>query len=205
MESKAKVIVIGTLGIGKSTVMNKISAGQKFNTSDEPEGCTKDPDSFTFNSDGKEITVVDTAGLNDNNMNISLWINNYTEYAKKSDESAISLAIIAFKASIRPGVEQKSDVITALKAIKGLAASNMAVIFTFCETLDLRAKNQAGKIKANAWFDALKDPLKKVDGGEAFCDIPYERIFFFSNENGKSGPATTQNDLLEFIKQHADF
>lgn len=84
-ESKAKVIVIGTLGIGKSTVMNKISDGQTFNTSDEPEGCTKGPDSFTFNSDGKEITVVDTAGLNDNGMPLALWITNYTEYAKKSD------------------------------------------------------------------------------------------------------------------------
>lgn len=90
--------------------------------------------------------------------------------------------------------------ITALKAIKGLAASNVAIIFTFCEGMDLRAKNQSGKIKANAWFDALKVPLAKVDGGEAFCNTTYDRIFFFSNENGKSGPATTQNDLLEFIK-----
>ena len=43
MESQSsyvKVIVLGTLGVGKSTLMNVIMGNNKFKTSDEAEGCT---------------------------------------------------------------------------------------------------------------------------------------------------------------------
>jgi len=40
VESNTKVIVIGTLGIGKSTLMNVISGAKPFETSNQASGCT---------------------------------------------------------------------------------------------------------------------------------------------------------------------
>ena len=93
--------------------------------------------------------------------------------------------------------------IDALKAIKGLGAGNVAIVFTCCDGLDMMEINKSGIPRYKAWLDALKKTsLMKIDGGDAFCNTGADRVFFFSGEAGKSGPKTTQNELIGFIKQH---
>ena len=125
---------MGTLGIGKSTLLNKIAGGENFETSDSADGCTQNPSSITYQSGGKATTVIDTAGLNDTALPLSTWISSYTEFAKTQNN--VSLCIIAFRASVRPSGESKSDVITIFEAIKNLDTKNIAVVFTFCESFD---------------------------------------------------------------------
>ena len=88
--------------------------------------------------DGKSYKVIDTPGLNDPNMPLTQWTENYNNLASKSPEP-ISLTIIAFKANVRPDAGQKSDVLAVLEAVKGLAVDNLAVVFTFCESMDIAA------------------------------------------------------------------
>ena len=141
MEANTKVVIFGSLGIGKSTVMNTIS-GEKANFQTGDEAVTQEPAAYKFSADGKEFIVVDTAGLNDYNMPLQLWIEKYTKYAKeKADGLPISLVIIAFRANVRPTAEQKGDVITALEAIKGLDAGNLAIVFTFCDGFIMKENN----------------------------------------------------------------
>ena len=105
MEANTKVVIFGSLGIGKSTVMNTIS-GEKANFQTGDEAVTQEPAAYKFSADGKEFIVVDTACLNDYNMPLQLWIEKYTKYAKeKADGLPISLLIIAFRANVRPTAE----------------------------------------------------------------------------------------------------
>ena len=121
--------------------MNTIS-GEKANFQTGDEAVTQEPAAYKFSADGKEFIVVDTAGLNDYNMPLQLWIEKYTKYAKeKADGLPISLVIIAFRANVRPTAEQKGDVITALEAIKGLDAGNLAIVFTFCDGFIMKENN----------------------------------------------------------------
>ena len=83
MPSKKNVIVLGTLGVGKSTLMNRIAGVDKFVTSDGAEGCTQLPLSYTFKKDGVDITVTDTPGTNDPDMDIATWIAGFRKEAEK--------------------------------------------------------------------------------------------------------------------------
>lgn len=70
------------------------------------------------------------------------------------------MALIAFKANVRPSNEQKQDLLTLFEAIKGLGAQHMGIVFTFCDNDDMKklvdkTKNPAdGKvIKWKSWTE----------------------------------------------------
>ena len=75
--------MLGALGVGKSTLMNRIAGVDQFETSDGVEGCTLWPSSYTFNKDGADITVIDTPGTNDPDMDIATWIASFKKEAAK--------------------------------------------------------------------------------------------------------------------------
>ena len=68
---KSNVIVMGTLGIGKSTLLNKMSgmSQEQFETAYQPEGCTHEPKMLPFD----HFNLIDTPGLNDPNMSTNEW------------------------------------------------------------------------------------------------------------------------------------
>ena len=71
---KRNIIVIGTLGIGKSTLMNTIyGEDQKFVAKNFSESVTKTISAAEFTKEGINYTVIDTPGLNDPNMDINTW------------------------------------------------------------------------------------------------------------------------------------
>jgi putative ribosome biogenesis GTPase RsgA len=68
-----KVILLGTLGIGKSTLGNELldlTGKNAFETSDRPQGCT-----LAFNCKEKgDLSVIDTPGLDDPSLTILEWL-----------------------------------------------------------------------------------------------------------------------------------
>lgn len=69
--------------------------------------------------------------------------------------------------------------------------------------MDISAKNQKGEVKYVNWMQTMQKAIQNCDNADCFLGLPPERVFFFSGSQGKMGPATTQNDILKFISQHA--
>lgn len=108
------------------------------------------------------------------------------------------MALLAFKSSFRPSNEQKSDIITALKAINGLCPANIGIVFTFCDGLDMKSLNDSGDVVYKSWLKTIAQCVKKE---EFSFDHDFKRVFCFSGKNGESGPKTTQADLLSWISE----
>lgn len=64
-EDRKNIMVLGSLGIGKSTSMNVISGGEPFKASDLTTGCTQGFNSYSFDRNGRKFKIIDTPGLND--------------------------------------------------------------------------------------------------------------------------------------------
>ena len=82
LKTTKTVIVLGTLGVGKSTLMNRVAGGEQFETSDGADGCTQVPSSYTFEKDGHKVRVVDTPGTNDPRMPAAIWIAAFRKWAE---------------------------------------------------------------------------------------------------------------------------
>ena len=62
---------MGTLGVGKSSLLNKMSgmSDEQFTTAFATTGCTQDPKLLEFDY----FKLLDTPGLNDPNMSTCEW------------------------------------------------------------------------------------------------------------------------------------
>ena len=68
------IIPMGTVGVGKSTVMNAFLGKQYFATSSKPQGCTHDFSLHTY-EEGK--AVMDVPGLNDPAWPLDKWLSKF--------------------------------------------------------------------------------------------------------------------------------
>lgn len=135
-------------------------------------------------------------------MPLNVWIENYKKAAKEYTEP-VSLTLIGFKACIRPTNEQKMDVITTLEAVQGLKSENLAVVFTFCDTINMETTNANGVLKYRAWIDTIGRFVKNQDPDGMFQDLPDDRLLLFKSTDCQWGPATTTEQLHQFIAKHA--
>jgi hypothetical protein len=138
------VTLIGTLGIGKSTLLNRSIADETdcvFKTDDGPRGCTttfkvayynKIPVKKEFFDPAITLKIMDTPGTNDPNFDLLTW-----ESALRNEKdvlgSAVDLVLATFQYSIRPSTADKADLITIFNLVKGLEPENVAFVFTFME------------------------------------------------------------------------
>lgn len=58
------------------------------------------------------------------------------------------MVLLAFQANKRPTTCQRLDLITVFEGINNLDFSNLAVVFTFCDTMDMTSK-------AEGWLQHL--------------------------------------------------
>lgn len=74
---KPLIVTIGTLGVGKSTLMNRIIADdrEEFQTSGDVDGCTSFFDPYILG----DFTIVDTPGLGDVDLPFALWVQRFNE------------------------------------------------------------------------------------------------------------------------------
>lgn len=71
--NKRSVIIMGQMGVGKSTVINSLVGGYVAQTSDAATSCTKS--SVAYNSQIIDnLTVVDTPGFGDPQISTRKWI-----------------------------------------------------------------------------------------------------------------------------------
>ena len=92
------VTLVGTLGIGKSTLLNRSIANETdrvFKTSDKPRGCTTDFKVAYYNKIPKEffdpaitLKIMDTPGTNDPNFDLLTW-----ETVLRSEEGVLGSAV----------------------------------------------------------------------------------------------------------------
>jgi predicted GTPase len=95
--NKPVVIVIGTLGTGKSTVLNRLIDKDEFQTSGEVDGCTQ---KFSMYH-GKDYDICDSMGLGDPSIDITKWMDKYNANPNVKGRE-IALVLLVVKGQIRP-------------------------------------------------------------------------------------------------------
>ena len=76
-------IVVGGLGVGKSTLLNKLIGvepgpeNEKFVTSRKPRACTQVAKTESFSYDGGDVAVTDLPGLYDMRLPLPVWLVGY--------------------------------------------------------------------------------------------------------------------------------
>ena len=74
-------MVIGGLGQGKSTFMNRLAgvadSAEIFVSSNKPKSCTQEAHTEEISYKGSTVTLTDTPGLFDMNMKFPIWLARY--------------------------------------------------------------------------------------------------------------------------------
>ena len=93
--STPSILVMGTLGIGKSTLHNKL--GATFQTSSGIDSCTKD---LQATDSVPGFKLIDSPGLHDLEMNIPEWAGKVNTSVLAG--TSLNLCLLVFKATYRP-------------------------------------------------------------------------------------------------------
>ena len=77
-------MVLGTLGTGKSHLLNTLSGAdlevdEPFESKMQTTGCTKNPKWLEF----KDFNLLDSPGLNDPNMNAADWAQRHNDWSER--------------------------------------------------------------------------------------------------------------------------
>jgi predicted GTPase len=96
--NKPVVIVIGTLGEGKSTVLNRLIGNDElFATSDLATSCTQEFNMYH----GKDYDICDSMGLADPKIDLTKWMRIYNANPNVKGRK-IALVLLVVKGQIRP-------------------------------------------------------------------------------------------------------
>jgi GTP-binding protein EngB required for normal cell division len=96
--NKPVVIVIGTLGEGKSTVLNRLIGNDElFATSDLATSCTQEFNMYH----GGDYDICDSMGLADPSINLTKWMSIYNANPNVKNKK-IALVLLVLKGQIRP-------------------------------------------------------------------------------------------------------
>ena len=124
------VIVLGTVGHGKSTFMNRMAdRNDCFEAKRSIKGVTQFPRLVRT----EHFNLIDTPGLNDKRIDTKDWVDRFNGGNGSTKPQDLALAILLFKNSTRP---QRDDYIVlsmCKQAIENLAPQNVALIFTHCD------------------------------------------------------------------------
>ena len=106
---------MGTLGTGKSTLLNRMSGQEEdvFVARLQTEGCTQEPKI----AEAEGFKLIDTPGLNDPNMSTNEWQTTYNKWIEVQGNVRIDLAVLVFKQNIRPSVQDANSLAVLKQAI----------------------------------------------------------------------------------------
>ena len=96
-----------------------------------------------------------------------------------------------------------------LEALKEVEAKNIGFVFTWCDSIDVNAleeedsddeesKEYAGKPKWEVFLAELTKEIPSVLNDVLAKD---RTKFFYSKEDGKTGKATTQDELIQWLAE----
>ena len=98
--SKSVVALVGRPNVGKSTLFNKLT-GKRVSIVDDTAGVTRDRVYGTCEWRGREISVIDTGGIEINNKNTDA----ITQEIRAQAEIAIDLAdVVVFVVDLKTGL-----------------------------------------------------------------------------------------------------
>ena len=127
---KPTVIVLGTIGHGKSTFMNRIAGRDDyFKAARSIKGVTQFPKLVRT----EHLNLVDTPGLNDTRIDTKDWVGRFNGGNGCTKPQDLGLAILLFKQCNRPQMDDYVVLNMCKTAIDNLAPQNVALIFTFCD------------------------------------------------------------------------
>ena len=96
--NKPTVMVLGSIGHGKSTFLNRLAGDENFfHAARSVKGVTQYPTRHEL----PDFDLIDTPGLNDCRIPTADWVQRFNSCAD-SQPQPLSLALLVFKASIRP-------------------------------------------------------------------------------------------------------
>ena len=129
---KPTVMVLGSIGHGKSTFLNKL-AGQDglFKAGRDVKGVTQDPICHEM----EHFNLIDTPGLNDARIPTVDWVQRFNTNSAVQPQP-LSLVMMLFRCSSRPSVDDQSVLLICKNAIAKLAPANCVLIFTHCDEDD---------------------------------------------------------------------
>ena len=147
-------MVMGTLGTGKSTLLNRMSGKQveeePFLAKLQTSGCTQKP----AMAEAEGFKLIDTPGLSDPNMSTLDWQTRYNQWIAEQGNVRIDLAVLVFKQSVRPSVQDSNSLAVLKQAIESTHPGNVVIVFTFCD--EINPKKRGGAIDLNylhGWYN----------------------------------------------------
>lgn len=127
-DSKPLVLVLGTLGTGKSTVLNRTCGEEgRFEAKDSVEAVTKGFNTY----DLKNFTLLDTPGLGDPEMPLATWVGKLNASTIKG--RPVALVLMVLKAAIRPTAQDKTNILIMQEAIEQIKPENVCNVITFVD------------------------------------------------------------------------
>ena len=159
-----KVVAIGMLGVGKSTLLNCVvdlkAAGDDaapFLAKDSAEGVTQGFRALPSTIPGVE--VIDTPGLCDPDMELPVWTQRYNEQmASSPDRREVSLVVFIIPPQSRVSANEKMLAAVAHEAFQSIDAKNMVLVVN-------KAAPQYTAAKALANYDKMRDSVTN-------CSLP---------------------------------
>ena len=95
---KPTVVVLGTVGHGKSLFLNRLAGENVFESKKQVQTVTKEPKMVETD----EFKIIDTPGLNDRRIDTKDWVERFNSSENASGPQPLALAILIFKATDRP-------------------------------------------------------------------------------------------------------
>ena len=197
--AKPNVMVMGTLGTGKSTLLNRMSGQEEdvFEARLQTEGCTIEPKI----AEAEGFKLIDTPGLNDPNMSTNEWQTIYNQWIDEQGNVPIDLAVLVFKQSVRPSAQDANSLAVLKQAIWSCNPGNVVIVFTFCD--EINTKKRGGAIDKDylcKWYNETLIKSKSAYKVEGIPTVPKERIFMFKGEERDANtPETTTQEINQFI------
>ena len=95
-------------------------------------GCTQVPKMLRY----ENFNLIDTPGLNDPNMTTNEWSTKYNDWTMKNGDVRIDLALLVFRQSVRPSIQDANSLAVLKEAISSCSPANLVVVFTFCDEIN---------------------------------------------------------------------
>lgn len=173
------LMIVGDSGSGKSDTNNCVLGEERFDVSDLPYACTKDPVSASVQLNGKELICIDTEGFNDGTSITETQIQKLGDFLRKWKPGvsvvavAIQYSVVRFSQGVKDVIKFVYDAFQTTEIL-----NHFCIIFTHCPN------NYDKEKKTRLYNEAAKSYLREISNDNNISDIP----MFFVETQRKDEP-----------------
>lgn len=125
--SKCNVIVLGMLGGGKSTIINKIIGADEAPSNMGAEGCTKEPKKY-HSKLIQGLTLIDTPGFGDPKISTRTWVS----AALSLSGTEMDAIILVCNSTNRVSNDQTMYTMAMNRILTNFTPKRVIIVFTRC-------------------------------------------------------------------------